>query len=321
MDPVCHTLVGAALGRTGLEARTRYGRVTLIVAANLPDIDVVTHFMSGTASYAFRRGVTHGLPAMIVLPALLTLAVLGWHRLVGRRSQGPPMSPGWLLTLSLLGVATHPTLDWMNNYGMRWLMPVVNEWFYGDTLFIIDWILWLALTAGLLASRRRPAGSQAWYRRPSTLSLGFMVGYIAFNFGVTRTAEFTALAALEHDPPARIMASPVPFTPLRRNIVLDYPRVYRFAEFRVGAGDDFRLTDRVVPKGDPDDLRLVAATRNGGWFLHWARFPYSVSRLTEAGRKVVVADARYVPDLDDRRLDGFAVYELELTEADQPTAR
>ena len=54
MDPICHTLVGASLGCTGLEKKTRYGRATLIVAANLPDIDVVAHFMGGAASYAFR---------------------------------------------------------------------------------------------------------------------------------------------------------------------------------------------------------------------------------------------------------------------------
>src|SRR5688572_20546197 len=39
MDNVCHTLVGAALGEAGLKQRTRYGNVTLMIAANLPDID------------------------------------------------------------------------------------------------------------------------------------------------------------------------------------------------------------------------------------------------------------------------------------------
>ena len=40
---------------------------------------------------------------------------------------------------------THPALDWLNNYGMRWLMPFDGRWFYGDALFIIDPWVWLVL--------------------------------------------------------------------------------------------------------------------------------------------------------------------------------
>ena len=54
--------------------------------------------------------------------------------------------------------------------------------------------------------------------------------------------------------------------PLRRDIVLEYPDEYRFAEYRYHGAGEFRIRERVVPKGDPDDLRLVAGTRDGGWF-------------------------------------------------------
>jgi inner membrane protein len=49
------------------------------------------------------------------------------------------------LGLSLLGVLSHPFLDWLNNYGVRLLMPFSDRWFYGDTLFIVDPWLWLIL--------------------------------------------------------------------------------------------------------------------------------------------------------------------------------
>jgi nucleoside-diphosphate-sugar epimerase len=43
MDPVCHTLAGAAIGEAGLKQRTSLGMATLIVAANLPDVDVLVY--------------------------------------------------------------------------------------------------------------------------------------------------------------------------------------------------------------------------------------------------------------------------------------
>ena len=48
MDNICHTLVGAALGEAGLKYRTRFGMVTLAIAANLPDIDAGVILTSGT---------------------------------------------------------------------------------------------------------------------------------------------------------------------------------------------------------------------------------------------------------------------------------
>src|SRR5690349_11617106 len=65
MDNVCHTLVGAALGEAGLKRGTRLGLVTLMIASNLPDLDVLV-FLTSTPSVAFRRGWTHGVLAQAV---------------------------------------------------------------------------------------------------------------------------------------------------------------------------------------------------------------------------------------------------------------
>ena len=72
----------------------------------------------------WRRGWTHGIPALVVLPLLMTGLFVAWTRLVKRAPEGPPLRPATLLCLSTIAVASHPTLDWMNNYGMRWLMPI-----------------------------------------------------------------------------------------------------------------------------------------------------------------------------------------------------
>ena len=44
IDPICHTLVGAGLARSGLARRTALGTTTLLIGANLPDVDVLAYF-------------------------------------------------------------------------------------------------------------------------------------------------------------------------------------------------------------------------------------------------------------------------------------
>lgn len=145
MDSIAHTLVGATLAKSGLEKKSGFAFAALVLGANLPDIDGVTYFIGGDLGLYFRRGWTHGLPAVALLPFVLAGALFLLDGLLGRgRARFWP-----LFWLSLLAVATHPTLDWLNNYGMRWLMPFDERWFYGDTLFIIDPWIWLGLGGAL----------------------------------------------------------------------------------------------------------------------------------------------------------------------------
>src|SRR5437764_14496099 len=98
MDNLCHTLVGAALAEAGLTRRTRYGSATLIIASNLPDIDVLV-FATSTPSVAFRRGWTHGILADVLLPPMLTgiiLLILSWPGNARAGSAGLPVRPGEL---------------------------------------------------------------------------------------------------------------------------------------------------------------------------------------------------------------------------------
>ena len=319
MDPICHTLVGASLGCTGLQNKTRYSRVTLIVAANLPDIDVIAHFLGGAASYGYRRGITHGIPALIVLPILLAAAIYAWSRLRQDRATDPPTSFRWLLILSAIGVVSHPVLDWMNTYGMRWLMPVVDRWFYGDTLFIIDWVAWLVLLTGVIASRFVSLHSMRWFARPASVSLGILIAYIGMNFAITQLAVRQAISALPNNPPQRILASPVPVNPFRREIVLEYADEYRFGSFAPFQQDGFVADGPVVAKGDPKHLAAAGGSVDGRWFINWVRFPYSISRSSNGQKTIVIADARYVRDINNPRLDGFAIFEFEAPQTN-PTA-
>jgi inner membrane protein len=152
MDPLAHTLTGACLAKAGLDRTTPLATTTLILAANLPDVEAVCYLMGSDLAYGFRRGWTHGLLAVVLLPGLLGWAMLAFDRHVRRRwrPQAPPALAWPILAAAMVGVISHLAMDWLNSYGVRLLMPFENQWFYGDALFIVDPWLWLLLGAGVV---------------------------------------------------------------------------------------------------------------------------------------------------------------------------
>ena len=128
-------------------------------------MDVASFIHGEYFALAFRRGITHGWPALIVLPFLVTAVMLGWDRWVRRRRDpaARPARAGPLFALSVLGLLTHPSLDWLNTYGMRWGLPFDGSWSYGDALFIVDPWVWLTLgSAVLLSSDPSGRGMLGW---------------------------------------------------------------------------------------------------------------------------------------------------------------
>ena len=233
MDNITHTLVGAALGRAGLQRGTGLGMAALMVGANLPDIDVLG-LLAGE-NLAWRRGWTHGPVALLILPAVAAWAFAAldrWQTRRGSRPAGrPPVRLKWLLVLSYIGALSHPLLDLLNTYGIRCLMPFSERWFYGDTLFIVDPLVWTALALGLWMSYRAPR------QRPAPFALAALLaaaGYCVAMFAAGRAAENYAseyVKASGQQEPERVLANPVFFDPFRRRMVMEVAGCYRFADF------------------------------------------------------------------------------------------
>jgi hypothetical protein len=76
MDPLAHTLLGAALAKTRLGSDRPLALPTLVLAANVADVDVVAYFWSSDTALAFRRGLTHGPIGLAILPALVAVVVV-----------------------------------------------------------------------------------------------------------------------------------------------------------------------------------------------------------------------------------------------------
>ena len=288
MDNLTHTLVGAALSEAGLKRRTPLAAATLMIGPNFPDIDVAGLLFPN--SIDIRRGTTHGFLALAILPFVLAWLMGAYDRHVRRRRRpdAPPAVPRQLLLLAAISIWTHPVLDFMNIYGMRWLMPFVNEWFYADAFFIIDLWIFLALVAAVVLARR--TGSA----QPARTALVALAMYACAMLAITGVGR-RAVAAVQPHP--EFMVGPTPLLPWAREIIVAQPDGYRFGTWQLFG--EVELSPTVMVRGDTLDPAIAAARRapEAQGFLNWARFPfYRVERPAGGlGETVVrIADARYV---------------------------
>jgi inner membrane protein len=319
IDPVCHTLVGAGLARSGLGKRTALGTATLLIGANLPDLDVLATLDGPAADLSFRRGWTHGILALAVLPILLTGGMLLFDhtiRRVSRSSLPSGVLPRQVLILSFISILSHPILDTLNTYGVRWLMPFSGRWFYGDTLFIVDPWMWLVLGAGVALSRRRGGMREhvAVGGRPARLALTVAAAYVLAMAAAAVAARRIAareLVALTGAPVEALMVGPMAVTPLVRRVVASQAGSYRVTTFYWLRRPHLdRAALRTYPRGRQETpaVAAAAATPLGRRFLTWARFP--VFSVESVGRSTLVhiVDLRYA----DRPGTGFGAVTISL---------
>src|SRR6478672_4439334 len=141
MDNVTHTLTGLMLARAGLCGKTKGATVMMMLAANAPDMDVVSWF-GGTLTYLeHHREYTHAL-VFAPLAALVPFALV---RFIGRT----PL--GWAAYLgALAAVLSHLLMDLTNVYGIRLLLPFSARWLRLDITNVVDVWIWVVVLLGIL---------------------------------------------------------------------------------------------------------------------------------------------------------------------------
>lgn len=308
MDNLTHSLVGALIGQAGLKRKTGLAMPALIIGANLPDVDAACFlWLDGVEHLAFRRGITHGPIAWVLLPLVLAGALWWFDRWQARRGRRPekrlPVRFGWLYGLAFLACLTHPALDWLNVYGIRLLEPFSSRWFYGDVLFIIDVWLWALLGGATWFSLRRERRGGEWMRS-ARIAGAVGLAYIGVNAGITAAAEKSAYNELAGVGLGNlnVIASPPPITFWDREILVgglrgwttfqkpaDHHRGWVLADLANETCSLDTATAISVQKGDPDA------------FLFWSRAPFA-ERAPDGS--VLLRDARFY---DPRARDRFTV--------------
>lgn len=173
MDNVTHTLFGLALAASGLSKRVGRGTTaTIVLASNMPDVDIVFALFQGEQGMLLRRGLTHSvllLPLFALVLALLMKVFFRRQKLLA------------LFFLSMLALAGHLFLDLLNSYGVVLLYPLSMKRFELAWTFIIDlWLAGLMAVPLLLGAAFRKRWRKEYFGQ-AALTLAFLyIGLCAF---------------------------------------------------------------------------------------------------------------------------------------------
>ncbi|HLK47601.1 MAG TPA: metal-dependent hydrolase [Bryobacteraceae bacterium] len=295
MDPLTHTATGLFLSRAGLNRWTPQAAPILMLAANAPDIDIVT-VSGGSLNYLhFHRHLTHSLAAMPVMAIMTVLLV----RLVSRK----PVAWGGAFWAALIAVASHLLLDFTNVYGIRLLLPFSAEWLRLDLTGIFDFWIWsaflLALVIPFLARLVNSEITSGKSRRPLHYGRGaawFALFFVLLYDGGRAVLHSRAVAILESrlyqgETAARVLAVPG-LNPLQWRGVVETTQFYLVSD--VDSTADFHPERGIVFYKAAPDPALDAARRTATFqtFLQFNQFP--LWRVSPAGQ----------PD-DAKRVDLF----------------
>lgn len=296
MDNLTHSLVGLMLSRSGLNRLHPNAGWLLVLAANAPDVDVVS-LAAGPAAYLhFHRWFTHSWIA-IPLVAILPVVLVWWFRRRG--------SFAWrsAYLLSLAGVLSHVLLDWTNPYGIRLFLPFSNAWPALHWTSVVDFWIWVVLLvatlwpmlSGLVGSemgaKKRPLG-QGW----AITALSFVVLYNAGRAALHNSAvELQAGRVYAGQAAQRAWAMPQPFNPLVWNGVVETSSawVVQTVDLR---RELIPAASRVLYKAEATPA--IEAARKApvvAEFLRFSRTPHwtaTPSTELENGTRVEVMDLR-----------------------------
>lgn len=300
MEPITHFLTGACLGRAGLNRTTALATLTLTLAAEAPDIDVLSNLKGSVFGFAHHRGFTHSFFGLVPLSAAVVGLVYVIWRLRGRKIRNPDLPPRWgrLFLYAYLAGLTHILLDFTNDYGVRPFWPFSEKWYSHDIVFIADPIILCMLIAGLAlpglfslvneeigARRKGPAG-----RLAATMALlGLVALWGVRDYEHTRAVHALEARIYEKADPLRAAACPNWLSPFEWAGVVETSNFYATM-----------LVDSLAPEVDPQGRMQIlykpeetpatlAAKKSylGRVYLDWAKYPATETEMLESGGYLV----------------------------------
>ena len=307
MDNLTHTLTAVALSHAGLHRKTRFATLTLIVAANLPDIDVVSRFWGSATYLKYHRGFTHSILGVSLLAFLLGWVIFHLGRKAKPKS-GPPLSLRWLLILAWIGTASHLLMDFTNSYGVRPFLPFSAHWYAWDIMFIFDPLLLLLLCIGLgLPTLLRLVSEEVGARksRPAWGAV-FSLCALVFLWGLRDMAHRRVLGWLEahtysEQDPLRVGAFPSPLNPFAWTGVVDCGTTYNVVPANALEGDVDPRSALTFHKPETSPaLDAALQTRTGRIFMDFARFPWAQTEENDEGFDVQIRDLRFYSNYASR---------------------
>ena len=298
MDPLTHTATGLFLSRAGLNRWTPLAAPILMLAANAPDIDIVTA-TGGSLNYLqYHRHLTHSLvamPVMAILPVLLVRGV--WRQ---------PIHWAGAFFAALIAVASHLLLDLTNVYGIRLLLPFSSDWLRLDLNSIIDLWIWAAFLLGVVSpwlSRMvssEISSSKAHAPHHGRTSAICALVFVLLYDGGRVALHARAVAALEShlyqgEVPARAVAVPG-LIPWRWRGVVETSGAYHVSDLDLSGSFNPESAELFLKPAPDPALEVARQTLTFQRFLTFDQFP--LWRVTpapqpEGGKRVELFDMRF----------------------------
>jgi inner membrane protein len=298
------------MGRAGLNRKTALATLTLTLAAEAPDLDVIGRFWGRAFGFEHHRGFTHSLVG-VPLDAIVVVGFvyLVW-RLRGRKTKYPDIPPRWglLFIYACIAGLSHILLDFTNNYGVRPFWPFSEKWYSWDIVFIVEPVMLVLLTLGLVVPALfslidKELGARSRLPRGRAAAWAALTG-VVLMWGVRDYGHRRAVNALEARTyngvdPLRVSAYPTMANPFQWYGVIETPAFFALAPVD-------SLAPEVDPEGrmefhyKPEETPITQAAKQsyaGGAFLDWAKYPITETEVLEPpeeGYIVHFQDLRYV---------------------------
>ncbi|MDA0204076.1 MAG: metal-dependent hydrolase [Acidobacteria bacterium] len=274
MDNLTHSLVGLLIARGAPGPSVPRAAALCVIAANIPDLDIVSAFDPATY-LVYHRHITHAVVAIPFMAALAVLLVNAW----GHRSVRAVLWRQWALALAAVG--SHVALDMMNSYGVRLWLPFSEEWSSWDLFFIIDPLIWALLAAAILVALRWPVRIAA-----ARVGLAALVAYGLVSLWIRNGVEAqVARMVIAGQAPIELRMFPAPWT------ALDWAAYVRTESGQYSLNPATQQFTELA-SADANVLDELHTTTLGRAYLQFARFPVVVA----APGEITIGDVRFVRD-------------------------
>jgi inner membrane protein len=325
MEPITHFLTGATLARTGFNRKTALATITMTLAAEAADMDILALMKGSACEFIEHRGITHtflAIPAIAALVVgLIWLADALWQR--RRRARGLAPAPlrrwGLLYLLACLAALSHLLLDFTNSYGLRPFYPFSRHWYAWDIVFIFEPLMLAVMLAALVLPWlfglvNQEIGGQSSGPRGRAASIAALLFIVAL-WGVRDFEHRRALAALDGvefhgEPSIRRAAFPYMVNPFRWAGVAETSNAYDSMEVD-SLGPEVDPGNRAETYYKPQPTPATEAARKtalGRAYTEWARFPLAEAEALgepSPGYLVHFSDVRFMyPDGHPERHSG-----------------
>ena len=331
MEPVTHFLTGACLGRAGLNRKTGLATLTLVLASEIPDLDIVTAFGGSVSYLQHHRGITHTLLGAPFVAAGTLALVYGIYRLLLFRGRQFKLPPNWLLLYlyALLAALLHIFLDFTNSYGVRPFAPFNWKWYSWDILFILDPILLAVLVLSLIIPPLFGLISDEIGARKSVRGRGGAVFALVFLLMLIYVRDFEHRRAVNtlksltygEEEPLRASAYPTLFNPFEWVGVVETQDFLTSGIVNTHEGV-FNTDGAGPPRYKPEETAVTLAakkSRLGRIYLDWAQYPVVEADRVPDGYRVRFVDWRFNRISSDRQsfpLAGYVVLDSKLNVVD-----